>query len=671
MAILHMRGANLGEARRAKQVKAMNKQITTQKRKITMLNRRDHAKDDQDNHRIDEYFPQPPPPQEPRPMNNAIFDEMSRNIALPPSRHRYSPLFMAFAVILMCFSLPAYNFLRRVLPFPSRQAIDDSFKANYWYKNGIITDFEQLDEALQDYVREVGGNVTTGVLAVDAVSLTPHMRIDKKGFVRGTITSEYVPRDLLHNLTLSYDKFEEFVKNRSNVTITDTFVYQFQPYDATKQCITVFVEPSTSGKATLREVERLGILREKLQKFNLSVQSYAFDGDSTYRRLHQNFFESYYAQLIKNYSISFGDISGPLIVSDPLHLLKRARYRCLSKEIHVGISGEDRRLNLQKMKKLFDVPTTVWIDKPYSKMHDDLAVPLFSLDNFIKLIEEGMLTEIAYFLPMVLFNVALKELELSVSDRISYLEIGLLFMTSLYGMVKNSRSPVRPQVSHNNSTVRMFTDALLIEYCNTAFSLLHVLHTQKGLIALNRVGSNPVEHLFGLIRMKSRDIHTFEKLQKTMGKIELHRQMKRDFGLGVSVNKRASYYAQTVLLNGNPERRSIHVDSRDAVIALMKELGFPISLEELIPWDFESAFELSKDITSTFFTKLKLLDKQLRKTQAGHCTSSSVSKLTCGRGILARIADSSIFDRDRSSLQAVIDEIAEADNSGGAELKKE
>ena len=656
-----MRGSNLSDARHAKKVKAMNKQITTQKRQITRLSGRG-ARSEVTNHTLDEYFRQPTPPPEQHQQNNAILQEICRNAMLAPSRRRYSKLFMSFAVILMCFSLPAYNFLRQVLPFPSRQAIDQSFATNYWHKKGIITDFEHLHEALQDYVREVGSNTTMGILAVDAISLTPHMRIDRDGFVRGTVTHEHVPRDLFQNLTSSYQKFEEFVRNRTNVTITDSFIYQFQPYDAMKQCITVFVEPTTSGKATLREVDRLAALKAKLQKFNLSVQGYAFDGDSTYRRLHENFFESYYVQLIKNYSISFADFPGPLIVSDPLHLLKRARYRCLSKEIHVGISGEDRRLNLQKIKTIFDVPATVWIDKPYSKMHDHLAIQLFSLDNLIKLIEEGMLTEIAYSLRMVLLNVALKEQELSVADRISYLEIGLLFMTSFHGMVKNSRSPVRPQVSHDNSTVRMFTDAFLIEHCNTAFSVLHVLHEQRGFIALNRLGSNPVEHLFGLIRMRSRDIHTFEKLQKTLGKIELHRQMKRDFGVGGNVNKRTSYYAQTVLLTGVLEKRSIHVDSRDAVIALMKELGFPITLEELVPWDFESVFELSRDITTTFFTKLKMLHSTVQKTQRGHCASSTVSKVTCGRSILGRIADSSIFDSQFSLIHGLDQGALEGDD---------
>ena len=147
-----------------------------------------------------------------------------------------------------------------------------------------------------------------------------------------------------------------------------------------------------------------------------------------------------------------------------------------------------------------------------------------------------------------------------------------------------------------------------------------------------------------------------------MGKIELHRQMKRDFGVGGNVNKRTSYYAQTVLLTGVLEKRSIHVDSRDAVIALMKELGFPITLEELVPWDFESVFELSGDITTTFFTKLKMLHSTVQKTQRGHCASSTVSKVTCGRSILGRIADSSIFDSQFSLIHGLDQGALEGDD---------
>ena len=166
------------------------------------------------------------------------------------------------------------------------------------------------------------------------------------------------------------------------------------------------------------------------------------------------------------------------------------------------------------MKELFDVPTVVWADKPYTKMHDSLAIRLFTLDNFVKLIDADMKNELSYFIPVTLLNSALHEEHFSQEERFGFLEVGLLYMLSYLGVTKHSKGSLRPQRAPRNATVRLFTDSFIIEYCKTAVTILKILSAESGLLGLNRIGSNPVEHLFGLVRMKSRDSHTFQKLKK-------------------------------------------------------------------------------------------------------------------------------------------------------------
>ena len=55
----------------------------------------------------------------------------------------------------------------------------------------------------------------------------------------------------------------------------------------------------------------------------------------------------------------------------------------------------------------------------------------------------------------------------------------------------------------------MHTNALSMHFCNTALSILKILDTVNDTINLNRLGSNPVEHIFGLLRMKSLYKHSF------------------------------------------------------------------------------------------------------------------------------------------------------------------
>lgn len=191
----------------------------------------------------------------------------------------------------------------------------------------------------------------------------------------------------------------------------------------------------------------------------------------------------------------------------------------------------------------------------------------------------------------------------------------------------------------------MFPTAFVTEYCNTVTSLLRVLTTERGLVALNRIGSNPVEHLFGLIRMRSRDVHTFEKLKRTLGKIELHRHMKKEFGVGVPVNKRISYYAQTIFCSQVTPNAGLQVNSRDAVIALLKEFGLPISLREIVPWDIESIFALSSDIVTCVFANLRHIEMRINSDKENRTRSSTECKITCGRSILPRLCDNKIIDQ--------------------------
>ena len=633
-----MRGHNLGLAREAKRLKAINLRLTTQRRQLTREKRRLERNQ---YHRIDEYF-QPVAPR--ASGSNVIYQEISRNIDVPPNRRRYSAYFQSFALLLMTISLPAYLLLRTVLPFPSRQSLMETFRDVFWLKHGIITNFEQLESAISDYCRDMNClHGIRGILAVDAISLTPHMRIDKDGFVHGTIVSEVVSEDVLANLSSSFKKYEIFIKDRVNVTITDCFVYQFQPYNASIRCITIFVEASTSGKASVRESSQLQSLKHVLQKFNITVDGFAFDGDSAYLRMHEEFFNTYYTNATKDSSFQLDDVNATMVISDPLHMLKRARYRLVSKRVDAGLSGDERHLNVQMIKEVFGLPDSVWSNAQYTKMHDDLPLKLFTLDNLITLLDSNLWNEVAYFLPIVLMNTALKEKELLQSERMNLLEVALYYMLCYHGLVHNARSGIKPQISAINGTVRMFTDAFVIEFCNTAASLLRVLTTERGLVSLNRLGSNPIEHLFGLIRMKSRDAHTFKKMNRTLGKIELHRQMKNTFGIGAHVNKRESYYAQTIFISDRPQRAALQVDPRDAVVALMKEFGFPVTLQEIVPWDFQTIIALSSDICSCFFTNLRMLQRRINSSDDGHRLSTTNYKLTCGRWILPRICDNKIF----------------------------
>ena len=69
-------------------------------------------------------------------------------------------------------------------------------------------------------------------------------------------------------------------------------------------------------------------------------------------------------------------------------------------------------MNVTILRSLLSLPSKVFSDQKFTKLHDDLAVDLFSLTSLVELFEKKI-EYMAYFLPFCLLNAALSEKELS------------------------------------------------------------------------------------------------------------------------------------------------------------------------------------------------------------------------------------------------------------------
>ena len=203
-------------------------------------------------------------------------------------------------------------------------------------------------------------------------------------------------------------------------------------------------------------------------------------------------------------------------------------------------------IRVDKLQEELDLPSVVFSNEKYTKMHDSLATQLFSLRTLATLLKKKNYTELTYFLPMCLLCASLEEENLSVDERFGFLQVGFYFMLSYYSMSLENGGPLRQKKHRNDRHVCAFDSTFVREYCNTVFSILRVLSDMNGTVALNRLGSNPVEHLFGLIRMKSHSVHTWDKMLQVMARTTLQQRLLRDMGPDEVVDKRLSYFAVKV-----------------------------------------------------------------------------------------------------------------------------
>lgn len=96
--------------------------------------------------------------------------------------------------------------------------------------------------------------------------------------------------------------------------------------------------------------------------------------------IHKSYFDSYYNKVKRDKDFdNFSIIEERSIISDPLHILKRAHYRLFTENIHAGFFMNSLKLDFDSLREILDVPELVFSNKKNTKMQDSLPIYLFSL----------------------------------------------------------------------------------------------------------------------------------------------------------------------------------------------------------------------------------------------------------------------------------------------------
>ena len=121
---------------------------------------------------------------------NAVINDLSRNINIQKNHRRWNPITLSVFGLVFLTSFSAYKLLSRSICAPSTAkmySFVDTYKA---LDIDRITNLERIPDLLLEYRRDNSINksvIIPGVLAVDAVSLTPHITVDDKGNIKGLI----------------------------------------------------------------------------------------------------------------------------------------------------------------------------------------------------------------------------------------------------------------------------------------------------------------------------------------------------------------------------------------------------------------------------------------------------------------------------------------------------
>ncbi|KAK8888888.1 hypothetical protein M9Y10_033628 [Tritrichomonas musculus] len=214
---------------------------------------------------------------------------------------------------------PSYIYLSNSLLLPHYNALTTYMKQQTKLNPEKIS-LDNLNEICENYreENEINNSIKIqGVLAVDALSLDPYIKIDNMGNISGIIGKLILSSEDLLKVKKVVNEQEELVKKLKNITINSAFLYQFQPINSYYKCFTVYVQAVTSGKASQKQIDTLFTISKKLSENNFSVFSFASDGDPSYHKLitkNVNRWNPHKERLIKNFVNN-------LYISDPLHII--------------------------------------------------------------------------------------------------------------------------------------------------------------------------------------------------------------------------------------------------------------------------------------------------------------------------------------------------------------
>lgn len=97
--------------------------------------------------------------------------------------------------------------------------------------------------------------------------------------------------------------------------------------------------------------------------------TFAFDGDSAYSGLHDEYFKSYITFILKHNLISFSKSLKFKVTTDFLNLIKRLRYRLFDVKIFTGFTISDNFFDVEILQQIFpNFSAIIWSNELITKM---------------------------------------------------------------------------------------------------------------------------------------------------------------------------------------------------------------------------------------------------------------------------------------------------------------
>lgn len=483
-----------------------------------------------------------------------LINDFQKNLKRHKNGRRWFKETIKIFSILSLICGTALTVLSQMVIIPGRETIRNFNNINEMHLTKPINQINNIESFPQSYRSTYNvsdENKIDAILAVDAISLDPYVKVLENGTVTGVFKDTNLTKEQIEELRHEIKRQETYINTLKNVTVSSAFVYQIQPLNPMYPCSVVFIEPSNNGKAAYKQIQNLIQIRDVFQENGFQILAFASDGDSAYKWLTNKTLSKH--QLLTRPII---DTDEYLYTNDPLHLLKRARYRFLTHNFTLLLKNQTY-FNFSDIKDIFNIPKLAFNNARITKMQDSLPIRLFTLANLKLLIDIEYLQFAAYFLPFCLFNTAFQYETLLIDERVDLLEITFYYL-ELYKqlMVSEKKQNLAPQ--KGSKAVILFDTGLIDDMLSTIITINTIMKNYIGPISMNRIGTNPLEHHFGLLRMKAKFKHDWENILRNEKKLKVLEVLKNDM-ISEHIRTRCSSYGPVLFLENRNKGSSTNL----------------------------------------------------------------------------------------------------------------